>query len=161
MKLLFLDVDGVLNSTEFFLRRQSPPAVASDQIDARAVTCLEIILRLTNCNVVLSSMWRHKVILNDFVNALGMPEVFRERFIGVTPLAAYLTSPSGLITRCESRHQEISAWLTRVPCERYCILDDQSDFGPLQSRLVQTDPRYGLREAEAERVIAMLGRTER
>lgn len=54
INIIFLDVDGVLNSRAYLNNHKDP----EDEIDMRAVERLAKIYRQCNCKIVLSSSWR-------------------------------------------------------------------------------------------------------
>ena len=54
INIIFLYVDGVLNSRAYLNNHKDP----EDEIDMRAVERLAKIYRQCNCKIVLSSSWR-------------------------------------------------------------------------------------------------------
>lgn len=137
MKVLFLDVDGVLNSTEGWCR-DNPHT--STYMTPECVDQLKELLnkRCKDVAVVVSSTWRKYFDIKAFramFDILGLPG---DRIIGYTPEAEHLSSERG---------HEIQAWLDGHPeVERFVILDDDADMVHLMPHLVQTDPMYGLTE---------------
>lgn len=134
MKLLFLDVDGVLNTYRtgglYTLTRNK-------------IKLLQKIVTDTNCKIVLSSTWRK----DDYA--------FRRlvRVLSYRDLQIYSKTP---VLDGVPRGVEIATWLDNnsLPVERYAILDDDSDM--LDSQLknfFQTDGDYGLTDTIAYRVI--------
>jgi len=113
MKILFLDIDGVLNSAAYFKTRKTPRDAKPRDIDPLKVLLLHRILEDTDAKVVVSSSWRlHPDGLENVRKAVAPFEV-----IGVTPRHA----------RFEHRHAEIKEWLDEHPeVERYAILDDDN-----------------------------------
>lgn len=105
MKVLFLDVDGVLNSrnsTDF--RNNLWP------VDNYMVFLVGKIQLDTDCAIVISSSWRH--------HPEGM-RLMREKFLNVID-----KTPSLGV-----RGDEIQAWLDAHPdVTTYAILDDDSDM---------------------------------
>lgn len=146
--VLFLDIDGVLNTPDSCLQNRS-----NEVFLPSAVKNLLLIVEKTNCHIVITSSWRtdHKQqrILPAFQeNGLASLE---SRVIGFTP---DLSSKPGT-----TREDEIQAWLDAnrpgAPC---AILDDDpSQFpGALCSRLVLVDDRSGLTSKNAEHCIRLL-----
>lgn len=138
MKVLFLDVDGVLNSRQAtnFKNNLWPVddymcfLVGKIQLDA-------------NCAIVVSSSWRHHP---------EAMELIRKKLSNVIDK----TPTSGLVGYDEKpRGHEIQAWLDAHPeVTRYAILDDDSDM--LDSQLpnfFQTTFDTGLTEQIAMSVI--------
>lgn len=147
MKVLFLDIDGVLThrgtlkaDAETFLERK----VA--QLDKAAVERLNYIVDSTGCAVVVSSAWRtvmEKSTIQYVLNRAG----FRHLILDVTPPDA------------GSRGQDITNWCDSwgYPITQICVLDD-GNVSPYEDVHVQTDLEYGLLDEHTTRVIRILGR---
>lgn len=140
--VLFLDIDGVLNSDcyQYGLAMGTP---ANDRFDPAAVATLNEITRRWTLKLVVSSSWR---IMPDIERLLRAHGVHAE-IIGGTPF------------RAGPRGNEISEWLADHPeIVRFVILDDDADMGDLRDHLVQTDYRRGLLPEHIESVAAVLDR---
>lgn len=147
MKVLFLDVDGVLNSHSDFRVWADfdgfPHIVNLDKVDR-----LVKIINETGCKIVLSSSWRNSQYGYDTLKKLNYFEIF-----DCTPRHHY--ENNGRKYTC--RGAEIQDWLDRNPCTNYAIVDDDSDMLDSQLRhFVQTDPEYGLTETLAYRITYLL-----
>lgn len=110
MKVLFLDVDGVLNYREWFRihGREDYP------LDPVCIELVQRIIKETGCKIVLSSTWR---------NHEGSVQELKKYFeiIDKTP---HFSSFRG---------DEIKAWLEKHPeVTKYAILDDDNDMHPDQ-----------------------------
>jgi hypothetical protein len=120
LRVLFLDIDGVLNSHRTcvafggFPHNPTPEQVA--QLDPVALAMLRNVCAVAGLSVVVSSSWR---VLNDW-DAIGRG--FGLPTIGETPRL------SGI------RGEEIAAWLAAAPAPvlDYAIIDDDSDMLPDQ-----------------------------
>jgi hypothetical protein len=150
MKVLFLDVDGVLNSTPFLAQVDAISAM-----DPYCVERLNRIVRESGCKIVVSSCWRLSGIgvKSDFrrclVAASKGDDTARRALIGTTP------------SLDEARGFEIAQWLsdTNEEIESFVILDDDTDMGKLSGRLIRTDvfaehPLDDERAAEVLRLFA-------
>lgn len=139
MKIIFLDIDGVLNSEAYALGRGKGGMLG---IDPEAVRIFDRIIESTGAKIVLSSTWR----LNEESRAEVRKNV--GEFIGVTP-----ESPSRF------RGNEVYAWLLSNDKlgVRYAILDDDSDFHK-QQPLFRTTFKEGLTDDIADRVIEYLNK---
>lgn len=157
-RILFLDIDGVLNSHAFFDSR-GPRLDGQDMfdrhIDEAALMRLNYVLRQTDAHVVISSTWRELHTLPDLRRGLKR-RGFAGRIIGKTPclerrlrkFSLYEPVPRGL---------EIARWLKRhPPVDSFAIVDDDSDMAHLAHRFVQTDMRVGLTDADADALITLL-----
>jgi hypothetical protein len=149
--VLFLDIDGCLNSRRFFVDRYNgadPDGMTweESQIDPAAVAMLNRILAETGAEVVISSTWRLMHRLPDLRGILRR-RGFTGRIIDRTP--DLNDKPRGL---------EIQAWLDaqREQPPAFAIVDDDEDMAHLSHRLVRTTFAEGLTEADASRLIAML-----
>lgn len=154
MRVLFLDIDGVLNSrawdkerasyTNGMLRppdnfwRKEPQHIRRKlwDLDPKAVETLVRIIIDYDFKVVISSGDRIGESIEYFEHLFKLSDAeFPEgRIIGMTPCMA-----------TDHRGDEIEAWLQSAdPCE-YLIIDDRSDFHHYQKpHWIQTDPRTGL-----------------
>jgi len=88
--VLFLDIDGVLNSGQFFDGKSHTGGIilvnTSTQIDMNAVALLNTLIDKTQANIVISSTWRigHSIpFLQDKLRVHGFK--FPEHIIGCTP----------------------------------------------------------------------------
>lgn len=147
IKVIFLDIDGVLNSTKSILALGGAPhGILEEQkkyIDMIALGLLQRICMHENIKCVLSSTWR---ILNTYQE---VGEFFNLPIIGATPRGGILTMPSGFTMEIASiRGMEVQRWLeenTQWDIQSYVILDDNSDFLDEQKPyLVQTTYEEGL-----------------
>ena len=140
MKVIFLDIDGVLNSKQTPNPRKFPFVV-----DAVPLARLERLIALTGAHCVLSSNWRF-----DPVGRLAA-EYFRIPFIDTVP-----DEPD------KSRCDEIRDWLKTHPdVDRFIVIDDEdSELDPLP--LFQPSRRTGLTDRIVERAADYLnGKTDR
>lgn len=132
MKVIFLDVDGVLNRA---FPRQTP-------IRPECVARLRRIIDATGARICLSSSWRHLEDWEELLFKAGVPRVF----CGQTP---YMNGTRGL---------EIEAWIDEhgTP-ESFVILDDYVlDMGKMSEYAVETNSGVGLTEADADEAIRVL-----
>lgn len=136
MKVLFLDIDGVMNYEG-----------TNNKICPKAVAILNRIISETKAKIVLSSVWRLSETMRKEVRDAGVD------FIGITP---YLPKEERMSS--VGRGLEINAWLKDHPeVTKYAILDDDSDFLPDQP-LFQTTWEKGLTEDIANEVIKHLNK---
>ncbi len=159
--VLFLDIDGVLNSTEWQKSYVPSPLFhnlpnelkhAEEALDPIAMGLLNDVVEATNCLVVLSSTWRKQYPLH-IVTRLLRYRGFQHRLFGATPDLSYTRAGPRRM-----RGDEIDWWLKELgePC-RFAIVDDDSDMEPHMDRLVQTSCEAGLTFGEAVRLISLLG----
>ena len=140
MRVIFLDIDGVLNCESTTNPRKLPYVV-----EPRLLEFLKRLLRLADAKVVLSSTWRYDPAGVFSAKHWGIP------FIDVIP-----DMPA------RPRRDEIVAWLKAHPeVERYAVIDDEDDeLDDLP--LFQPSARTGLNDEIVDGVIAYLtGRTNK
>lgn len=119
MKVVFLDIDGVLNCHRTAIAFGGIPHTTARNgraaLDEVAIRLIGGIVRTAGAKVVLSSTWRKHADWEDYGPALDLPIIDR------TP------SCSGF------RGEEIAKWLLEHPeVESYAIIDDDSDMLPEQ-----------------------------
>lgn len=140
MKVLFLDIDGVVNCATTSQRHRGMIG-----IDPYMAILVDRIIQATECKVVLSSSWR--------VWPEGREEVKAQvcDFIDVTP-----NMPISGGQEAMERGKEIQFWLDAHPeVTKYCILDDSSDMMPHQKHF-KTMWLTGLTQEIADEVIEYL-----
>lgn len=133
MKLIFLDVDGVLNCHEPLEKE-----VECGRLHPDKVTRLNALLRDTDAQIVLSSAWRYLVHRQE-MNLIGLGWLLRshgilDRLVGVTRPdtmeRAVWTGREEWVPCDNERGQQISDFLADsrkllgVGCDRYVVLDD-------------------------------------
>src|SRR5210317_1410587 len=154
MKIIFLDIDGVLNNDRWasvlnhlyggngyggFVKRNLKRR--NIKWDYYNVDNLKTLMDKTGAKIVISSTWRYSHSINDF-KVMFQLYGLEPRIVDITPDLSK-TGITDLYIR-KIRGDEINAWLDDHPdITNYVILDDDSDFHPGQP-LVRTDPEYGL-----------------
>ena len=169
MKLLFLDIDGVLNSSDWARRRTvkanphgSPAELAEFLIDPKAIARVNDVLDRTGALVVLSSAWRlgnseRWMEAKEMLYSAGLKP---KTIVGRTP---DLTIKLGSIHIAPDRGDEIGSYLKSMrecgrAIEAYAAVDDTSMRGDsVKGRLVLTDMSYGLVDEHVERLVDLLG----
>ena len=144
--ILFLDIDGVMNTTASSVQHRS-----GLQFTHHAARALREVVRKSECGIIISSSRRSAglAMLRTCFVRNGMPDI-AGRIIGATPRF------SGFDTD-DWREDEIEDWLAANGVTgRYAILDDKPLAGPLRQRLVQTDADLGLVPAMVPEVLSLL-----
>ena len=137
MKVIFLDIDGVLNCHKTPNPRKFP-YIIDDGLLARFRQLLE----RTGASVVLSSTWRYDPAGLFSAKHYGVP------FIDITP-----------DMQGDARSKEIVAWLwTHPEVTRYAVIDDEDDELD-ELPLFQPSSRIGLTEKIVEGVTDYLNGT--
>ena len=171
MKVLFLDIDCLLNSdlwythAHYCITHDKKSEIFSNEtgnendshvdynIDPRLVENLNLIIEKTGCEIVLSSSWRcpdkdEMALLNSQLRRKGLIK----EYFDVTPYS-----------HSRIRGEEIKEWLNKnckqLEITTFCIIDDDSDMLDEQREFfVNTDPYVGLTSHDADVAIEILNR---
>jgi hypothetical protein len=169
VKIIFLDIDGVLNHCD-----TRDPRIATDQeplpipIAPECMARLNRLIAETCAKIVISSSWRKFARWQDLGPALVRHGLIGD-VIGETPdlvndegwLANWQVRTGAPFTyeRLE-RGWEIREWLAAHPeVTAFVILDDCSDMDELKPWLVLTHPIDGLDDPDVERAKWLLERS--
>ena len=148
MKLIFLDVDGVLNNVDTLDRIRPPEGGSYTGVDMVLVERLRKIVTVTDAHIVLSSTWREyeyfKEILLEKLGDMAL------RVIGETPKLDW-----------KSRSEEINAWIrihTEVKINKFIVIDDLTcdDLDSFGESFIQTYYSDGLTEELVKKCIEKL-----
>ncbi len=145
MKVVFLDIDGVLNCHRTAIAFGGIPHTTARNgryaLDEVAIRLIGGIVRKAEAQIVLSSTWRKHADWQQYGPDLGLPIIDR------TP------------SLCGNRGTEIADWLGRHPeVDCYAIIDDDSDMLPEQmTRFVHTSGFDGFSWANAMTLARLLG----
>ena len=162
LKLLFLDIDGVLNSARYAreqaLTGRSKPQNrflqrTASEIDPAAVACLNEIVRRSGARIVITSSWRLRHSLKHISRCLRKRGYDGPPLLGSTPIVPGMT-----------RGYEVAKWFYQtLPLslirEPFVILDDGvvDHEKRLAKHLVQTSYEEGLTAAHVPLALALLG----
>ncbi len=142
MKVIFLDIDGVLNNA-----KSNEESLNFPCIDEGNLQHLKRIIDETNASIVLTSTWKEDYQDNDAIRSFINEKVP----VFDTTHDKILNRGKGILNYL-SAHQDV---------ENYVILDDEAyDFVEcgLVDHWVKTSYECGLTEEDAERAIRILGR---
>lgn len=147
--ILFLDIDGVLNSEQWYHSMGLPPNPPSAWLDPACVARLDALARETGASLVLSSSWRLILGLEKTAAALASRGLSAP-FVGETPDRTHDGAEA-------DRWGEIRAWLgLHSDVTRWAIVDDLPLVGVPDGRLVQTSIAVGLTDTDCARLRAVL-----
>jgi len=137
MNLIFLDVDGVLNSTrkliEVYNITHKPHSGSNYPFDEECLKNLQLIVLETNSKIVISSTWRkHKKNIQVLFNELKKYNLDKE-VIGFTKVID------------GNLENEILEYLSNIEIDyNFIILEDSLNFSTLLPHLVATKTYFGL-----------------
>lgn len=160
MKILFLDIDGVLNDHGQMMNLYC--GIHPDKVER-----LNTIINATNCYIVISSAWRYMILGGD-MTIRGFEHMLVshgvnccQRIIGHTP------SDNDVDTRGKQITEWINNGLPPIMAQfktahfKYVVVDDlNKEIGIQISEaghpLVQTNGDIGLTDSDVERIISIL-----
>lgn len=144
LKVIFLDIDGVMNSCF------SKTSTVHENLafDPNCVAHLYKIIAATDAKVVLSSSWRIGETIETISNRVLSHYGLDKYLIGMTPFQDF---------EC-TRGEEIKQWLSKNSCDSFVILDDDNDMGSYTPYLVRTKTKYGLQAYHVQKAIDILNR---
>lgn len=124
MKVIFLDIDGVLNSNEYFERTKNNK-LNRVELDIKCLKVLKEIIDETKAYIVVTSSWR---LLKSFEDTKRYLKEFGIDIYDITK------SIYG------NRGEEIRDYLKNHDINKFVILDDEifTDFNELKNYLVKT-----------------------
>ena len=157
-KIIFMDVDGVLNYTKWYYGDRNPGNLYGQEgdIDPECVRRIVNICEKTGAKIVLSSGWRVNKSAIGRLERAGFPEglIFSQ-----TPELIWNCLHSH--TGSYSRGREIDMWLSEHPdTYDYVIIDDREDFSDEQKRLhfVHVNSDIGFTNKNMNKAIKILTR---
>lgn len=144
MKYLFLDIDGVLNHYEYYMREDKDSNIPYplNEFDPLCIERLKKVLEETGARIVISSTWREEgeSYMKGIFKNLGLPDDF-----DMTPIDF------------RTRGEQVQEFLDQHSCETYVILDDDSDFLDSQlSHFVKCSYNTGFDDYIMEKVMLIL-----
>ena len=142
MKIVFLDIDGVLNNV----------ASAAEGVDIipEKVILVRRLCEITGAEIVISSSWRIMYDLAHIRDVLYHTGLKQVQVIDETPRLNSIGSTRG---------HEIQKWLDEHPeVTEYVIFDDDSDMLPDQKlNFIKTENFVGLTYKEFDEALSILG----
>lgn len=151
MKIIFLDVDGVLITEksiveQYYRNNKKPSSGYRQDFDVDCMNNLKEIVQISNANIVISSTWRlgdHStdkgwIALLDRLNDYGL----KERVIGYTPDLSWEYN-----NNFSKRGMEVQRWLDNnkdKDIDGFVIIDDDSDMFHLMPKLAKCSFKTGI-----------------
>ena len=153
MKILFLDIDGVLNCRQNQLQmkygmdlvRSKPSSKIMWFVDPAKLALLANIVERTECKIVIVSTWRFDHTLEEFKSYFTeMQFPFSDSIVAIGDV------------RLADREDAVETYLLCNDVTRHCVLDDSKHKRTLQSRQVNPEFEDGLLTRHANKVIEIL-----
>ena len=154
MKVIFLDIDGVLNYTQWYVDDRNPGNLDGEEgdLDPLCVNRIINICNNTGAKVVISSDWRISWYGTQLrLGRMGLDENY---ILDKTPERIWINIPGF----DHSRGAEINDWLEMHPeCEKYVIIDDRTDFKDNQQPFfIHVNPFVGFTDENMNKAIDLL-----
>lgn len=149
MKVIFLDIDGVLNRYAFL---GAPSTI--NMIEPELAARLNKLLMFTDAKLVISSTWRC-LVLNGHYSLHGFAHMLKTHGVTVASVVATTGGNDGL-----NRGRQIRAWLREhlSEVEKYVILDDDDEGMDYHGeKYIRISAMEGLQDEHVERALRLLG----
>lgn len=165
MKVIFLDVDGVINSEQICNKKNGPRCQGYWGISSILLRKLKRIVDETGAVIILTSSWK-----TNWIRYIKRGQC---EYVGIDLFGKYLHNKirkfgmeiSGTTAGCEmtcfDRGQGISVWLKKHEDVTHWVVlddvvfDDYEDYG-IMPHLVHTDEQVGLTDNDVEKAIKIL-----
>lgn len=156
MKLLFLDIDGVLDSETFHHGPKDKQGFPFDRLDIKCLRRIEKIVANTGCQVVISSTWRETWGISDFndlfkkfncnIEIYALNPVHRESYKNRgSEIYEYIKNNESILNK---------KW---YEFNDYVILDDDCDMLYYQrNNFIFVDRTVGLTDKDCKQAIMIL-----
>lgn len=145
MKIIFLDIDGVLNSTESITKNGLKGIERPDKVFIKdSVDLINSLIEETGAKVIISSTWRYR--MDDLRKIFKKNNLSTEDIIGKTPILH------------EERGDEIVDWLEKTDkkIDSFVIIDDDRDMTTVKHKLVHVDRRIGFTQDNKDMAVKIL-----
>lgn len=151
-RVVFLDVDGVLNYTLWYLDDRNPGNLNGEEgdIDPLCVERINILCEKLSAKIVVSSDWRVCTNWQSRLEKAGLKNI-----IDKTPITIWGTYGK---TYHFTRGEEIQMWLeAHLSVKNYVIIDDREDMCSYQiNHFVKINPYRGLTDEDLEKAFEIL-----
>jgi len=159
MNIIFLDIDGVLNTHNHLVKQVEQDSINSYQAQfnfcPESLANLKQIVEETDAKIVVSSTWRisyrcvyddpHRKFWKAIIKNLASIGIHK-RIIGITPS----------LKDTRIRGEEIKAWLSNHQVDNFVIIDDDSDMSDLMNHLAKCNWCDGITEEVRDKAIKIL-----
>ena len=151
MNVIFLDVDGVLNYTNWYYSDRNPGNLNGEEdVDPQCIERVNKLCEETNSEIILSSDWRIDDSAFSRLERAGLKKILDK-----TPIPVFGNYGA---TYHFTRGEEIQMWLEWHPeVTNYVIIDDRTDFMDNQkSHFVHVDSYYGFTDEDYNLALTIL-----
>lgn len=168
MKIVFLDIDGVLCTDRSVVEQKLPfpdgfhiPFREGwDRLDKECIKYLNEITHKSGAKIVISSSWRLSCYTDEefgYLKRYLILEGVSADIIGKTPSHYNIYNNwANSKDRIRTRYEEIQEWLNKNKVDSFVILDDIRDMGHLKSHHVYTLEPVGIQSDDVRRALEIL-----
>ena len=167
MKIIFLDVDGVLNNNIFLKKRRiilkENKGIYIPRLDDKNFIALKTLVERTNAKIVLSSYWRYYFDKDLIPNDSKYQNHGNDLILKLRKHNLSLKDKTSTdLTRFQKRGDIIKEYLhTHEDIDNFVILDDDNIMKEFtDTNLVQTKPEYGLTMSDVKKAENILNKTK-
>lgn len=158
-KVIFLDIDGVLNSGKYIVALDGGFDEPINQMDPLAVARLNRVTDATGAKIVVSSTWRlffDRKCADPLLSLQGCLKMY-----GVTGDVIGMTPYKPNCVR-NQRGKEIEGYVNEnySSIEKFVVIDDDVDTGKMRKYQVKTVFEDGLTDELADKIISILGKKD-
>lgn len=150
MNIIFLDVDGVLNSQnkliELYNKTNKSNSGINFPFDEKCLEYLKILVEETRSYIVITSTWRKYKKEIELLNSTLDKYNLKDKVIGYTPILN------------KKREYEIKEYIKSNNIDNFVIIDDINDMNELNDYLVATSYITGLTKENIEQATKILRR---
>jgi len=149
MKVIFLDIDGVLNSNDtlqkiHYHQKFTGISPKCAELDEDNISTLNKLIKLTNAKIVLHSSWRYGYSKGDG----AILTAFREMNLHIDDIVSI---------KIPNKEEAISAYIKTHPnISHYVILDDYPMFPSHESSFIEITADHGLTESYFPQILKEL-----
>ena len=137
MKILFLDIDGVLNSVYYSKKMEY-----NEFFEKKKIELIKQIVEKTNCKIVLTSLRLNFQLYDNEIKDTLENE----------GLKIYDTLNLSFISKAESIQRYIK---NKDSIENYVVVDDSDYKNDFQYHFVKTSTYYGLTKSKAKKIVEL------
>ena len=149
MKIIFLDIDGVLNHERFYHEVRNTQH-RNNNIDPRAAKLIINLCKVTGAKIVISSSWRFEGF-ESLTNRLRIAGIKDKYLIDICSIE----HPNEF--RCGYRGDVIQRYIDENNIDNYVIIDDDIDMLEHQKdNFIQTSRYTGFTKEDLKRAINIL-----
>jgi hypothetical protein len=169
-QVLFLDMDGVLNSAAFFLGRKKPKVPMGNRTPMQQfkydlcptlVGLLNYVLNSApDVRIVISSAWGHYYSIPQFragLKSKGLSKENAEKIIGITPRKMSSMRCNEVVWWIQDHKEEtgvdIKEWLTIDDHVIFPLKSQDSHYGKYKDQEIQTNSEMGLTMTEVRKIL--------